>query len=188
MLVFRLCARCVMILIQIWAIIESLISQISNIDHKYFICNVLVVHYLNLIYIVLRSDLRFRPCMHGFFGSPWPAGRGPGLETKWKKDTVFLFLSKGHLLIHNSLSHRETTALRLALTFKSSPSHWRHNEAFPSRGFSTVTPQTTAGNGIFWKDQNKSRVVNGLSFRQRQCARFQRLEGHNHITMNPLSA
>ena len=74
------------------------------------------------------------------------------------------------------------------LQVESSNSRWNHNEAFPSRGFSAVTPQTTAGNGIFWKDQNKSRVVNGLSFRQRQCARFQRLEGQNRITMNPLSA
>lgn len=74
------------------------------------------------------------------------------------------------------------------LQVKSSNSQWSHNEAFPSRGFSTVTPQMTAGNGIFWKDQNKSRVVNGLSFRQRQCARFHRLEGHDHITMSPLSA
>lgn len=68
------------------------------------------------------------------------------------------------LCSYQSPSHLTQGGYSGELTFKSSSSHWSHNEAFPSRGFSTVTPRMTAGNGIFWEDQNKSGVVNGLSF------------------------
>lgn len=61
---------------------------------------------------VLTSEAQSSIPLHRLFAHPVP------------KNPPWVLLSKPHLFIHSSLSHRETTAVRPALTFESSlPTH-----------------------------------------------------------------
>lgn len=72
---------------------------------------------------------------------PGWVGQHPCNSPRW----VFLLSPTQVLLLEGNYSGQAGTDLQV----NASNSGQTHNEALPSRGFSAVSPQVTAGNGIF---------------------------------------